>query len=129
MKEYDGDLVQYRRDRAFEAFEEARLMAETKHWNTCVNRLYYACFYMVSGLLELNGHSSSKHTGIRSLFNMHFVKSGTVSRELATVYNDLFERRQESDYGDFFTFEESDVLPWIEDTRLFISDVERLLKQ
>ena len=102
MKEYDGNLVQYRRDRAFEALDEARLMAETKHWNTCVNRLYYACFYIVSGLLEFNGHSSSKHTGIRSLFNQHFVKSGAISRELAAVYNDLFERRQESDYDMVF---------------------------
>lgn len=102
MKAYDGDVVQYRRDRAFEALDEAQLMAETKHWNTCVNRLYYACFYIVSRLLEQNGHSSSKHTGIRSLFNRHFVKNGAISRRLAAVYNDLFERRQESDYGDSF---------------------------
>jgi uncharacterized protein (UPF0332 family) len=66
-------------------------------WNPCVNRLYYACFYAVSALLLRHGFSSSKHTGVRSLFNRHFVKTGKISKALAQIYNDLFARRQESD--------------------------------
>ncbi|MBD3420534.1 MAG: HEPN domain-containing protein [Chitinivibrionales bacterium] len=125
MKEYNGDIIQYRRERAWEALDEAELMAKTDHWNTCVNRLYYACFYIVSALLEKNGYSSSKDTGIRSLFNVHFVKSGLISKNLAAIYSDLFERRQESDYGDFFTFEKADVVPWIEDTKRFVAELDR----
>jgi len=41
------------------------------------------------------------------------VKTGKVPKELARVYNDLFERRQEGDYIDFVSFGESQVLPWI----------------
>jgi len=52
------------------------LLKEGEEWNPCVNRLYYACFYAVSALLIQQGLSSSKHTGVRSLFNRHYVKTG-----------------------------------------------------
>lgn len=78
----------------------------------CVNRLYYACFYAVSALLAAEGLSSSKHSGVRSLFNENFVKTGSVEKSLARVYNDLYERRQESDYVDFVEFREEQVTLW-----------------
>jgi uncharacterized protein (UPF0332 family) len=52
-----------------------------------------------------------KHTGVRSLFNRHYVRTAKVPKELAQIYNDLFERRQEGDYMDFVDFEESQVRP------------------
>jgi len=63
------DLILYRIVRAKETLEDARILAGSKRWNACVNRLYYACFYAVSALLIQNDLSSSKHTGVRSLFN------------------------------------------------------------
>lgn len=45
-----------------------------------------------------DGLASSKHSGVRSLFNREYVKSGYIPEELARTYNDLFERRQEGDY-------------------------------
>jgi uncharacterized protein (UPF0332 family) len=88
-------LIHYRPDRAQESLEDARLLAEANRWNACVNRLYYSCFYAVSALLVRDGLSSSRHTGVRSLLNRHYVRTGKVPRDLACVYNDLFERRQE----------------------------------
>lgn len=70
----NNELVKYRLDRADEALEEAVLLADNAKWNTCVNRLYYSCFYAVSALLAKDDLSSSKHTGVRSLFNLHYVK-------------------------------------------------------
>jgi uncharacterized protein (UPF0332 family) len=95
------DVVFYRLQRARQTLEDARILANAGRWNPCVNRLYYACFYAVSALLIQHSLSSSKHTGVRGLFNRHFVRTGKVSKELAQIYNDLFERRQESDYADF----------------------------
>uniref|UniRef100_A0A832A668 HEPN domain-containing protein n=1 Tax=Desulfacinum infernum TaxID=35837 RepID=A0A832A668_9BACT len=99
--------------RADEAMEDARILAMAGRWNACVNRLYYACFYAVSALLVRDGLSSSKHAGVRSLFNKEYVRTGKVPKDLARIYNDLFERRQEGDYIDFVSFQESQVLPWI----------------
>jgi uncharacterized protein (UPF0332 family) len=120
-----AEVIKYRLSRANEAIEEARVLAQSAHWNACVNRLYYACFYAVSALLATHALGSGKHSGVRSLFNQHLVKSGIVSVETSLIYNDLFERRQEGDYEDFFLFQESDVKEWIGETSLF---VERLAK-
>ncbi len=129
MSDSKRDLVGYRLKRAYESLEDARILAEASRWNTCVNRLYYACFYAVSAMLIQQGLSSSKHAGIRSLFNRHFVKAGNVDREMAQIYNDLFERRQESDYLDFVRFEESDVSPWISKAKAFIEHIAAIVNK
>ena len=119
----------YRMTRANETLEDARILADTGRWNACVNRLYYACFYAVSALLVRHGLSSSKHTGVRSLFNRHYVKTGKIPKDLARTYNDLFERRQEGDYIDFVSFLESQVLPWISEAEKLVEYVRRLTEK
>lgn len=114
------DLIVYRLQKGRETLEDAHILAEADRWNTCVNRLYYACFYAVSSLLAAKGLSSSKHSGVRSLFNRYYVKTGIVSKDMATIYNDLFERRQESDYADFVDFQEIQVKPLIAKAESFV---------
>jgi uncharacterized protein (UPF0332 family) len=123
-----NELVKYRLERADEALEEAKLLAEKAKWNTCVNRLYYSCFYAVIALLAKEGMSSSKHTGVRSLFNLHYVKTGKVTKELAQMYNDLFEKRQEGDYIDFVRFDEEQVKPLIPATENFLAHIKSFFK-
>jgi uncharacterized protein (UPF0332 family) len=122
-------LIHYRLERAQESLDDARLLADAGRWNACVNRLYYSCFYAVSALLVRDGLSSSRHTGVRSLLNRHYVRTGKSPRELARVYNDLFERRQEGDYADFVRFQANQVRPWIPQTEAFIAHVRALLSQ
>lgn len=119
----------YRIARAKETLEDARILANAGRWNACVNRLYYACFYAVSALLVRHGLSSSKHTGVRSLFNRQYVKAGTIPKNLARTYNDLFERRQEGDYIDFVRFQESQVLPWISKAEQLIDYITSLVEK
>lgn len=121
------ELVKYRLERVEEAFEEAKLLSEKQRWNTCVNRLYYCCFYAIIALLAKEGMFSSKHTGVRSLFNLHYVKTGKVSRELAQIYNDLFEKRQEGDYIDFVRFDEKQVKPLISETQKFLTEIKSII--
>ena len=92
-----------------------------------VSRLYYACFYAVSALLYSHGLSAAKHSGVRSLFGRHFVKTGMVSRDLAAFYNDLFEYRQESDYEDFFETDPDLLAPWLDQAQQFIDAIAGLL--
>lgn len=120
------ELIGYRLDRAHETLAEACLLADHGRWDGCVNRLYYACFYAVSALLQAHGLSSSKHTGVRSFFNQHFVKTRAVSSEHGNFFNDLFTYRQESDYEDLVTFGEEQVRPWVEQAREFIDTISTL---
>ena len=113
MTDNVSDVVAYRTARARETLDEAQVMADSMHWNACVNRLYYACFYAVTALLASREIEASRHSMVRSFFNRDFVKTGIFPRELATVYNDLFETRRESDYEDFFSSDPSTVQSWI----------------
>ena len=122
-------LVGYRLQRARETVEEARVLLETDHANACVNRLYYACFYAVNALLASRGLSASKHSGVRSLFGQHFVKTGLIPTELGKFYNDLFESRQESDYDDFFRVDAEKLPHMLEVASRFIDTVEALARE
>jgi uncharacterized protein (UPF0332 family) len=121
------ELIAYRLQRARDSLEDARILADAGRWNPCVNRLYYACFYAVSALLMQEGLSSSRHTGVRSLFNQHLVKTGKISKDTAQIFNDLFERRQEGDYVDFVRFEESQVRTWMPRAEAFVEHVADLI--
>jgi len=121
------DLIHYRMVRAFETLAEAKLMAECKHWNTCINRLYYSCFYSVNALLIKYNLSSKKHTGVKSLFNKEFVNKGIVPIEISLIYNELFNLRHESDYEDFYQADEKLVLPIIPQVERFLEFIKQML--
>jgi len=128
-EEYLKDRIRYRIERAREAFEEALLMQREKHWNACANRLYYACFYAVTAVLAKKGLASSKHTGVKAIFNKHLVKTGQVSKEKGRLYNELFEARQEGDYVDFVVFNRVIVEPWIPQVSEFIKALALLAEE
>jgi uncharacterized protein (UPF0332 family) len=89
--------------------------------------LLYSCFYAVSALLASDGLVAAKHSGVRGLFNREYVKPGLVPKDLARLYNDLFERRQEADYLDFLTFEQAQVEPLLPTVEIFIHHIAELL--
>ena len=123
------ELVQYRIKRAHDTLEDARILSKAERWNACINRLYYACFYAVNALLAQKDLHSSKHSGVRSLFNLHFVKTHKVPKQHATTYNDLFERRQESDYVDFVSFESSQIHPLMAKAESFVDCIANLIEE
>ncbi len=120
-------LIGYRLQRAVESMEEARLMQNEDHWNTCANRLYYAAFYAVSALLVQGGHTASKHSGVKALFNRYYVKPGIVTKESGRLYNRLFDLRQEGDYIDFVFLEAETVEPLVEATAEFVDTIRSLI--
>ncbi len=52
-----------------------------------------------------------------------------ISKDVVAIYNDLFDRRQESDYGPFLSFEEIDVKPWFEEVEHFVTITSKLIEQ
>jgi uncharacterized protein (UPF0332 family) len=120
-----AELVRYRLARAHESLAEARLLLANDHVRTAVNRLYYACFYAVSALLLAEGHSSPKHSGIRALFDQHWIAPGRLPKSMGQFYRRLFDSRQKGDYTDLVTFDPAEVRGWIEDAEKFVTHVAR----
>lgn len=128
-KEKHDELIRYRLERSREALDEAIILKRENHWNACVNRLYYSCFYAVSALMHTEGMSSSKHSGVKALFNQHWVKTGKITKDKGRFYNQLFESRQEADYIDFVKYEQEMVEPWISQAGKFIDCIAKLCRK
>lgn len=126
---YKEELIAYRRERAKEALEDAKILFRAKRFYSSVNRIYYALFFEVISLLLTKDLSSTKHSGVRAYFNEHFVKTGKVSTEGGRFYSRMFEFRQKSDYGDFVKFEEEKIRQWLELAEEFIADIEKVIEK
>lgn len=121
------DLIRYRLDRAQEAVDDAGYLLADNRLRAAVNRLYYSMFYAVVALLETEGYKSSKHSGVRSLFNQHFVKTGVVSREAADFYGLLFKNRHKGDYVDYSEFSEEKVKEYQEKCVLYVAEIRKIV--
>jgi len=120
-------IASFRLQRAHETIVEAKGNIEMQYWHAAANRLYYACYYAVLGLLIKNGYSSRTHSGTIGLFGIHFVKTGIVSREQNKFFRKLFDLRQGGDYDDWFYLDETDIKPLLEPAEKFIKEIEYLI--
>jgi uncharacterized protein (UPF0332 family) len=126
-KEEREAVVQHRLQRAKETLAEANDLIRLGHWYGAANRLYYACFYAVVGLLVNNGFTPHTHNGAFSLLGKHFVTKNIISREQNRLYRNLFDLRQDGDYSDWIIIEEDDVKPLFEPAVQFIATIESLI--
>ena len=118
----------YRIEKAEEAYEVAELLVSNQKWNAAVNRLYYAAYYAISGLLVKSEVETKTHTGVKTQFLLYFVKTGRIDVQMGKLYADLFDWRQKGDYGDFFDFLEADVLPLLKPTRDLLDAIVNILE-
>lgn len=117
------DYINYRLDRAYEAFEDAKLLAQNDRWNTAINRLYYASFYAVIALLIKNGIETQTHDGVRTQLGLQFIKTGKMDKKFGKLFSKLFDYRLKGDYGDMFDFDRNMVEPLFEEVELFINAI------
>lgn len=128
MNKYKSEYINYRVTRAKESLKDAKLLAKNARWNACVNRLYYACFYMVSALLLKHNIDVKSHSGANVQLALHFVKTGKLSKEDGKLFSDLMDARQKGDYGDRFDFDKRTVQPLIKPVEKFLYNIQLLMK-
>ena len=121
------DYINYRILKAEETYSDSMLLVGHGRYNSAVNRLYYACFYIVSALLISRGLQAGTHNGAKILFFREFVKPGIIQPAFGTLYSNLFDWRQEADYSDFIDFDRATLEELIVDTRNFIHTVKSLI--
>ncbi len=126
-KSQKQEYVSYRLKSAKETLEAAKLLAENKHWNSAINRLYYACFYAISSLLYKYDINANSHAGLKHQFTLHFIKSGLIDKELGRVFVELFDWRQKGDYGDFYDFDNEKTMPLFNPVEKLIEKIESLI--
>ncbi len=123
------DYIQYRVNKADEAYNDAALLAHNERWNACMNRLYYSSFYLVSALLYQNAIKAQTHKGVKTQFFLYFVKPGIIDKSLGKLYSHLFDWRQETDYGDFIEFDRATVEPLLDQVKAFNEKIKALIEE
>ena len=122
-------LVANKVRRSRETWAEAKGIMESKYWYAAANRMYYACYYMVSALLLKIGQSSHTHGGTIGLFGLHFIKTEIVASELGKFYSELYELRQTGDYDDWKVVTETDIMPLVPTVEVFLDTLEQLIRE
>ena len=123
------EYIRYRLESADKTFQAAKLLAENKFFNSAVNRLYYAVFYAVNALLVNEGINTQSHSGIRSQFSLHFIKTGRLSKEFGKLFAQLYDWRQKSDYETMVDFSSESVNSLFDPVLEMITEIETVVNR
>ena len=121
------DLSRYRFDKAKDSLEIAKVLFGLGKLEDSINGSYYAIFHSMRSVTVLDNFGSSKHSGIISYFNLHYVKSGIFDKDTSDIVNTAFKLRQKSDYQDFYMFSKEQAQTQTEKAELIITRVHPYL--
>ena len=80
-----------------------------------------------SALLLQKDVTTQTHNGLKTQFNLLFVKTGIISIEQGRLYADLMDWRQKGDYGDMFDFDKESVEPLIAPVGELLNTIKALI--
>ena len=127
MSKTKEDLIQHRLEKADEALELAKFSISKKYWGPAASELYYTCFYLVLALFAKNEINTSTHSGVNTLFGLHFIKEGKVEAKWGRLVKVLFDKRQKGDYGDFMLLTEEEVTPFLGEVESFSLMIRKMI--
>lgn len=126
-------LSVYRLKQAEESIQEAQKMLGGGGFSprSVINRAYYSLFYAVLALFIRAGivTKTSKHTGVISIFDKEFVKTGKIEKRYSRIMHDIFDARQEGDYRELVELAEEDAAESVALAKDFLDEIKRLIKK
>ena len=129
VEEEKKTLALYRIQQAEESLDEAQYLFDgDKSPRSVINRAYYSMFYSILALLIFEPYSSSKHSGVLSYFNRHYIKNGLISKDIGRAVNKAFDVRQRGDYREQVIYTREQVEPFIDWAGKLIGAVKDFLK-
>ena len=128
MNENVKALLRYRLEQADESLESAKLLYEHQKFRSAISRAYYAMFYAVLALLANQTSTTSKHSGVISMFDRDFVKTGRFDKIFSKWLHDAFDLRQRADYREMFEIDASRTQEIIEHASKFVAEIRNKLE-
>lgn len=96
------DLAKYRVAMSDETLEVAKECFAHNHYKDSINRSYYASFYAARAVLAIEGVDFKRHKDVIAYFNQQYVATGIISKDAGRKLARLQQKREQSDYDDFF---------------------------
>ena len=113
--------------RSRQHLKSARDLLRHDDFADSISRSYYAIFQSARALPALDGLDSRKHSGVISLFNRYFIKTGKLEKRWGVVLKDSRRSREMADYTDIAEFSHEDAEAQLTDAEAFIRAVEALI--
>ncbi len=129
MNENSVVLAKHRLQRANEHFRAAELLFNSGLYHDSLGRSYYAMFAAARALLAYQDLDSKKHSGVISLFNQNYVKTGVISRNMGKSLSKARIIRESSDYTDFYIVSKEEASFQLTSAKDFIIKVDRVLSK
>ena len=96
------NLAKYRIDTARETLNVAKECLEDRDYKDSINRSYYASFYAARAILALERIDFKRHKDVIAYFNKNYVATGIFEKDIGRKLARLQQKREQSDYDDFF---------------------------
>ena len=85
-------------------------------------------YYAVNALLVDNEIYARSHSGAKSQFSLHFIKTKKLDIKYGILFSELFDWRQKGDYENLFEFDEASVRPLFKQVEEFIEAIEHEIR-
>lgn len=118
------ELSEHRLNKGKDSLKQAKILLAHQMFDGSINRSYYAVFYSIRSILSLVKLDSSKHSGVLSMFDRYFVKTGIFDKQFSKIAHTAFDIRQDSDYEDFYILQEEEAQSQYSDAEKFIVEIE-----
>lgn len=121
------ELEIYKLEKSAHSISEADLLANAGFYNTAVNRLYYAAYYVASALMLHDSIEATTHKGIKTMLALKYLQTGKLDLQYGRFYQRLFDSRQAGDYEDF-VYHDKEVFEELRGCAIkFIDGIKQLL--
>ena len=120
------EIQQYLK-RSEDAIDTVKLLIKNEKYSDAVSKAYYAMFYAASALLRTRKLNTSKHSGVISLFGLHFVKTGLINKNHHKRFIKAFNDRDVADYRIMTEVIEEVAVQKLRDAEKFVADLKGFL--
>lgn len=121
------DLIPLRIEKSKSKLKTAKHLLEERDFDGAVPPAYYAIFHAARAALINKRLNPITHKGVKSMFALHFVKTGLVEKEYQKILVDAKELREDSDYEEKAIITQEKAEKVVADAQRFIERIEQLL--
>jgi uncharacterized protein (UPF0332 family) len=127
MNQNKKEMIKNQIAKAKEKLQAASTLLKEDFIDDTISRAYYAIFHAASAVLLSEGINVESHSALKTMFGLHFIKSGKIDKKYAKYLSKLKDERENGDYDIFTSFEREDAEEAIEEARAFVEAMKEFL--
>lgn len=120
-------IVDYWVEKAREDLASALENAVAGRLQVAVRDAYFCCFHAFSAVLLKDGRSFRSHKEVRAALHRDYVREKRLAPTMGKHFDWLFDNRQKVDYRPLVSFESDEVREILEQSRIFLREMESLV--